>query len=521
MTDLNLPPWVSYRSYKDENGIFAIIGNAKLHELIYIENFHVNIMNDVYDHGLNRGDILKKYAEQSTEAVKIIDEFLENEILINPLSKIDAPFEPPPSPFSDIDKSDEYVSLESHVSARIEKAGKLFSFFWEITYKCNEACIHCYNPGAAHKKGDKNKRKTDLISRDQIISLLEDLVEMGVFRITISGGEAFLHKDFFFILEEAKKRHFQVMIFTNGLLIDKNNVKRLKDLYPDDIGITLYTHNEYKHDEITRIKGSHQKSLRALSLLHKHGIRTHVKTPLMGKTASDFDQTKKLINKLGTRQTVDGYITAGNDNNLDPVKLNLSINQIAELAFSSGSPYYIDQSRNFGRRSRNPKSSVCNAGLSVMSMTPNGKVTPCPALPLEVGDITKEKLSDIWRERNHTKKWKPAIRPSSIDQGIRTIKIFDPNNPSISHERVANNRPGSLAEWRSIKLQNYVECGTHERCEWCNTKCPGAAMNETGDPLEKSRVQCKIAFTKMLVATGLEAGKSKKEILNNIRKNYS
>ena len=46
-------------------------------------------------------------------------------------------------------------------------------------------------------------------------------------------------------------------------------------------------------------------------------------------------------------------------------------------------------------------------------------------------------------------------------------------------------------------------------------------MNETGDPLEKSEVQCKIAFAKMLVAQAMEAGQSKKEILENIRKQYS
>lgn len=526
MHELSIPPWISYRSYNDLNGEFALIGNAISHELLFIEDFHVNIMNDVVLSGLQKSEILKKYSNNIDDVNNIIDEFLEHEILISkaPESRNYKKLTINPSkissPFCEEEKSSEYISLESMASSRIERAGYLFSFFWEITYKCNEACIHCYNPGAAHKKGDKNKRKTDLISRNETIKLLDDLVKIGVFRITLSGGEAFLHKDFFFILEEAKKRNFQVMIFTNGLLLNDKNLDKLESLYPDDVGITIYTSSEQRHDEITRIKGSHKKSLAALEELKRRGIRTHIKTPLMKKTASDFQDIKKLIDIIGTRSSIDGYLTAGNDNNLGPIDLNLDINQIAELAFVPGSPYFVDKSNNYGKRHLNKNESVCNAGCSVMSMTPNGKITPCPALPLEVADVREESIDSVWGNRNSLNKWQPKIRPSKIDNTIRAIKIFDGDNPAIAHKKISSDRPGSLAEWRSIKLQNYIECGSHERCLWCNSKCPGAAMNETGDPLEKSEVQCKIAFTKMIVAKGLETGNTKKQILDMMKNQY-
>ena len=525
MLKLFTPPWISYRSYEDSDGQFALIGNAKLHELIFMEDFHVNIMNDVVLLGLQKNDILNKYPEHRDDANNIIEELIENEILITQLPtnknfKSTAYPHPLPNPFGDEEKSADYVALESMASSRIERAGYLFSFFWEITYKCNEACIHCYNPGAAHKKGDKNKRKTDLISKNETIELLDDLVKIGVFRITLSGGEAFLHKDFFFIMEEAKKRNFQVMIFTNGLLLNDKNLDKLEALYPDDVGITIYTDSEQRHDDITRIKGSHKKSLDALEELSRRGIRTHVKTPLMKNTAADFLETQSLITKIGTRHTVDGYLTAGNDNNLGPMELNLDINQIAELAFVSGSPFFVDKSNNFGKRYLDENQSVCNAGCSVMSITPNGKITPCPALPLEVADIREENMVSVWGERNNLNKWQPKVRPPKIDNTVRAIKIFDSDNPAIAHKKISSNRPGSLAEWRSIKLKNYVECGSHERCLWCNSKCPGAAMNETGDPLEKSEVQCKIAFAKMIVGKALEAGETKNQILDMVKSQY-
>tara|TARA_B100002019_G_C21272025_1_gene602928 strand:- start:2979 stop:4562 length:1584 start_codon:yes stop_codon:yes gene_type:complete len=527
MNTLSIPPWISLRTYSDNNGPFGLIANARLHEIIFIEEFHVHIVEDIANSCLKQNEIIKKYPGYENEVVQIIEEFVESDIVVSGTIKKNKNLKslyasaPPPYALGNSDKSNDYSEIELSAISRIEQAGYLYSFFWEITYKCNEACIHCYNPGAAHKKGDKNKRKTDLLSRPEITRLLDELVDIGVFRLTISGGEAFLHKDFFYILEEAKKRRFQVVIFTNGLLLDEQTLSRLENLYPDEIGITVYTHDEKRHDEVTRIPGSYKKTIKALKELHSRGIRTHTKTPLMKATAADFVETRNLSDRVGSRQTVDGYLVAGNDNNLDPVKLNLDINQIAELAFVPGSPYFINEANNFGKRPRDINQSVCSAGINVMSITPNGKITTCPSLPLEVADFRKNSMAEVWKKRDELNDWKPPERPSRINEEIKAIKIFDPDNPGITHKKPSNNRPGTLAEWRAIKLKNYIECGTHDRCLWCNAKCPGAAMNETGDPLEKSEVQCKIAFAKMLVAQAMEAGQSKKEILENIRKQYS
>jgi len=526
MSPLIIPPWISFRSYEDKVGKFGMISNARLHELVVIEEFHVTLMEAINSEGTSIEGLKKKFPLYENEVTEIITELLDNDIIIHKLEKIynykkNFPSSPPPYSIGNSDKSNDYSSLELSTISRIERAGYLYSFFWEVTYKCNEACIHCYNPGAAHKKGDKNKRKTDLLNKDETVKLLDDLVEIGVFRLLLSGGEAFLHKDFFFILEEAKKRKFQVIIFTNGLLLDEETLNKLEDLYPDEVGITVYSDNAKKHDAVTRINGSQKKSIDALKELHKRGIRTHTKTPLMKDTAMDFEATRELSDALGSRQTVDGYLVAGNDNNLDPIKLNLDINQIAELAFVRGSPYFIDKSNNFGRRDRDMKESVCSAGINIMSITPNGKITTCPSLPLEVADLRQTSMVDVWKNKDNVKQWKPKVRPARLDDEVRAIKIFDPDNPSISHSKISNSRPGTLAEWRSIKLENYTECGTHDRCTWCNAKCPGAAMNETGDPLEKSEVQCKIAYAKMIVAKALESGKTKNQVLEMVKNQYS
>jgi hypothetical protein len=68
-----------------------------------------------------------------------------------------------------------------------------------------------------------------------------------------------------------------------------------------------------------------------------------------------------------------------------------------------------------------------------------------------------------------------------------------------------------LAAWQDVKLQDYRECGTHDRCGWCN-KCPGMALLEHGDLLAPSTMNCRLALARMYAAKLLRAGKTLEEI---------
>ena len=53
----------------------------------------------------------------------------------------------------------------------------------------------------------------------EIKHLLSEMAEAGVFILTLSGGEIFLRKDFFEILEHARSLTFCVKLKTNAVLI--------------------------------------------------------------------------------------------------------------------------------------------------------------------------------------------------------------------------------------------------------------------------------------------------------------
>src|SRR5271168_2045220 len=64
----------------------------------------------------------------------------------------------------------------------------------DLTYRCNEQCVHCYLDHDDHGE----------MTTAEIKHLLREMADAGVFILTLSGGEIFLRKDFFEILEYAR-----------------------------------------------------------------------------------------------------------------------------------------------------------------------------------------------------------------------------------------------------------------------------------------------------------------------------
>ena len=64
----------------------------------------------------------------------------------------------------------------------------------DLTYRCNERCIHCYLDHDDHGE----------MTTAEIKNLLDQMADAGVFYLTISGGEILMRRDFFEILEHAR-----------------------------------------------------------------------------------------------------------------------------------------------------------------------------------------------------------------------------------------------------------------------------------------------------------------------------
>lgn len=86
----------------------------------------------------------------------------------------------------------------------------------DLTYRCNEKCVHCYLDHEDHGE----------MTTAEIKDVLDQMAAAGVFFLTLSGGEILMRKDFFEILTYAAKKTFCIKLKTNAMLIREREAKK-------------------------------------------------------------------------------------------------------------------------------------------------------------------------------------------------------------------------------------------------------------------------------------------------------
>lgn len=72
-----------------------------------------------------------------------------------------------------------------------------YSAIIEILTKCNFACEHCYLP-----------EHTETMKYKDIVNIVDQLYALGVFEITLTGGEIVLHPLFMDIISYIRKKEY-------------------------------------------------------------------------------------------------------------------------------------------------------------------------------------------------------------------------------------------------------------------------------------------------------------------------
>jgi AdoMet-dependent heme synthase len=279
--------------------------------------------------------------------------------------------------------------LVEEMSAKALKLGIPLTVQLDLTYRCNERCVHCYLDHEDHGE----------MTTSEIKDLLDQLAEAGVFFLTLSGGEILMRKDFFEILEHARMRSFCVKLKTNAVLIREKEAERMRDLGVEAIQISIYSHRPEVHDAITKMPGSLRRSINAIRFLRSEGLRVTIANVLMLQNIQDYPGVRALGSELGVEVTIDPTITPRMDG--DRSLLDLNIDQAAlERVFREEGLV-----ENAGESCAPPSgpddealdSLPCSAGHTACYVSPYGDVYPCVQFPLPSGNVRGDKFLDIWR----------------------------------------------------------------------------------------------------------------------------
>jgi radical SAM protein with 4Fe4S-binding SPASM domain len=315
--------------------------------------------------------------------------------------------------------------MSTLMAEMVAKALKLkipLSAHLDLTYMCNERCIHCYLDHDDHGE----------MSTAEIKDLLDQMADAGVLYLTISGGEILMRRDFFEILEHARKRTFSIKLKTNGMLIRKKEADRIKVLGVESVQISIYSHVSDIHDAITKLPGSLKLSIEAIRRLRAHGIKVIMANVLMVHNAADYTGVKALAAELDAQFIMDPTITPMMDGDRSILNLNVDEAALREVFRNEALVGNVEE---FCAPPQGPDEDAlemlpCSAGHTACYVSPYGDVYPCVQFPLPCGNVRQTKFVDIWRDSTQLKE-------------VRSITLRDmPSCSKCTHGATCTRCPG-------------------------------------------------------------------------------
>ena len=335
-------------------------------------------------------------------------------------------------------------ALMHEMSERALRLGVPLSVQLDLTYRCNEKCVHCYLDHDDHGE----------MTTAEIKHLLEEMAEAGVFILTLSGGEIFMRKDFFEILEHARALTFCIKLKTNAVLIREAQAARIRELGVESIQVSIYSHRPEVHDAITKVPGSLRRSIDAIRFLKSQGLKVVIANVLMTENMHDCHGVHALGEELGVECSLDPTVTPMMDGERSTLRLNAGESVLRRLfrdetfvddpaAFCAPPPAPSEESMD---------SLPCSAGHTACYVSPYGEFYPCVQFPLSCGNVRQKRFIDIWRDSEQ------------------------------------------LKEVRSIRLRDLSSCSQCAHGSTC-TRCPGLAFME-GNMRGPSTQDCEKSFAR-------------------------
>jgi radical SAM protein with 4Fe4S-binding SPASM domain len=280
-------------------------------------------------------------------------------------------------------------NLLEEVTERALKLNVPLSVQLDLTYRCNERCVHCYLDHQDY--GEMNTA--------EVKHLLTEMAEAGVFILTLSGGEIMLRRDFFEILEYARRQlTFCVKLKTNAILIRAQEAAHIRELGVESIQISIYSHRPEIHDAITLVPGSLKRSLEAARFLKSQGLRVIFANILMVQNLQDYQGVRALAAEMGIESTLDPTITPMMDGDRSVLSLNIDRGSLHQLFRDESMVIDTDESCGVEITEQDTLQHLpCSASHTTCYVSPYGDVFPCVQFPLPTGNVRKERFIDIWR----------------------------------------------------------------------------------------------------------------------------
>ena len=334
-------------------------------------------------------------------------------------------------------------SLRREFRARAHRSCVPVKAMLEVTRHCNLRCVHCY-------VADRDRGELPL---SRWLELVDELADEGCFSVSLTGGEVGLREGWLDVAAAVKRRRMILGVLTSGTAFTSAELQRLIELRPAQVAVSLYGATAERHDAVTRVRGSFEKSVATLNALTAAGISCRVGSVLMTQTIDSFVDIARLArDDLGCSFMFDPTVAPCDDGSCDVTGYRVEADRLREFYLNE---LIVSRSREgkVAAQAAEPSRDAmgnCGAGFTTLFVEAGGDVYPCMGFPPSLGSVASAPLREVWRSE------------------------------AAREHRTAMERPLN-------------SCATCSLSAYCTTRCPRLALVEDGDMSGPSKRACELA----------------------------
>lgn len=283
-----------------------------------------------------------------------------------------------------------------------------FEFFlqWHLTDHCNLRCSHCYQSGSSGPELSLKEIRSVAAEAAAMLQDWERLYDVSIARsCNLTGGEPLLRRDLLAVIEELGAAGFSLYLLTNGTLIDCRQAQEWAARGVKGVQVSIEGPEEV-HDGI-RGAGSYRDALRGTKHLLEAGLPVTFNLTLSRLNAPHLEGLLATAADLGvprvgfSRLVPAGAGTALREEMLDPHEVEELYRRIfslnpAGVRLVSGDPIAWQMGMEPGAGSGCTPLGGCAAGVSGLTLLPDGTILPCRRLHIPLGNVRKDALREIW-----------------------------------------------------------------------------------------------------------------------------
>lgn len=270
----------------------------------------------------------------------------------------------------------------------------------ELTYRCGLACIHC--------SSDASPASMKEMTYEDARNIIRQAGDMGVEELAFSGGEPLLFPRITELVSQAA--HFaKVTLYTTGICSNlSTTLAQLQASGLKKMIFSLFSHEEIRHERVTRKKGSYRRTLNAIEASIASGMTTEIHFVAMASNYRALPEIVKLMRETGVgRVSVLRFVPQGRGSLMPEEALSqdqyMELKIIVESLRKQGYDIRTGSPFNFLLLSKEPE---CNAAIDRLIVAPDMVVYPCDAfkqiLPTEIAGtmafstLANHSLADCW-----------------------------------------------------------------------------------------------------------------------------